>query len=135
MPLLNKIKKLASSSGIIMVSRLGGAGIGFLTQLLLVKLMGAHQLGLFYAASSLAAVLGVIAAQGYPVIAARFVGRYRNKQNDVLCGTFTGHALREGLIVAAVMAVAVSLCFRSDEALYGRYWGCSGAYHRTPVRH
>jgi len=26
-------------------------------------------------------------------------------------------------------AVAVSLCFRSDEALYGRYWGCNGQYH------
>jgi predicted N-acyltransferase len=25
--------------------------------------------------------------------------------------------------------VAVSLCFRSDEALYGRYWGCGGHYH------
>ena len=25
--------------------------------------------------------------------------------------------------------VAMSLCFRSDEALYGRYWGCAGQYH------
>jgi len=25
--------------------------------------------------------------------------------------------------------VALSLCFRSDEALYGRYWGCRGHYH------
>lgn len=25
--------------------------------------------------------------------------------------------------------VAVSLCFRSDETLYGRYWGCNGQYH------
>ncbi len=25
--------------------------------------------------------------------------------------------------------VAVSLCFRSDETLYGRYWGCNGNYH------
>lgn len=25
--------------------------------------------------------------------------------------------------------VAVSICFRSDETLYGRYWGCSGNYH------
>ena len=25
--------------------------------------------------------------------------------------------------------VALSLCFRSDEALYGRYWGCLGSYH------
>ena len=26
-------------------------------------------------------------------------------------------------------AVAVALCFRSQETLYGRYWGCSGNYH------
>ena len=25
--------------------------------------------------------------------------------------------------------VAVALCFRSDDVLYGRYWGCSGNYH------
>lgn len=25
--------------------------------------------------------------------------------------------------------VAVALCFRSEEALYGRYWGCRGNYH------
>jgi hypothetical protein len=25
--------------------------------------------------------------------------------------------------------VALSLCFRSDKVLYGRYWGCSGNYH------
>lgn len=29
----------------------------------------------------------------------------------------------------AGVPVAVSLCFRSDEALYGRYWGCNGQYH------
>ena len=27
------------------------------------------------------------------------------------------------------LPVAVSICFRSDETLYGRYWGCSGNYH------
>ncbi|HRD93150.1 MAG TPA: GNAT family N-acetyltransferase [Accumulibacter sp.] len=27
------------------------------------------------------------------------------------------------------LPVAVALCFRSDEVLYGRYWGCSGNYH------
>jgi predicted N-acyltransferase len=26
------------------------------------------------------------------------------------------------------LPVAVAICFRSDEALYGRYWGCSGNY-------
>ena len=28
-----------------------------------------------------------------------------------------------------VEPIAVSICFRSDEALYGRYWGCRGNYH------
>lgn len=108
MHFLQKLKSLASHSGMIMVSRLAGAGIGFLTQFVLVKLMGAHHLGLFYAGSSLAAVLGVIAAQGYPQIAARFVGRYRNKHDDALCGSFTGHAMREGLIAATIMALCVT---------------------------
>jgi predicted N-acyltransferase len=27
------------------------------------------------------------------------------------------------------LPVAVAICFRSDEALYGRYWGCRGNYH------
>jgi O-antigen/teichoic acid export membrane protein len=107
MSLILRLKSLASHSAVIMMSRLGGAGIGFLTQFALVKLMGAHQLGLFYAASSLAAVLGVIAAQGYPQIAARFVGRYRNKQNDLLCGSFISQAWREGLAAASVLAVGV----------------------------
>lgn len=30
---------------------------------------------------------------------------------------------------AAGQPVAVSICFRSDEVLYGRYWGCNGDYH------
>lgn len=25
--------------------------------------------------------------------------------------------------------VALSICFRSDDTLYGRYWGCAGKYH------
>lgn len=109
MSIVNKLGALASHSAAIMLSRLGGAGLGFLTQILLVGLMGAHQLGLFYAASSLAAVLGVIAAQGYPQIAARFAARYRNKQAGPLLGAFTGHALREGLLAAVLMAGAVTL--------------------------
>ena len=109
MHFLHKLKSLASHSGMIMASRLAGAGIGFLTQFLLVRLMGADHLGVFYAGSSLAAVLGVLAAQGYPQIAARFVGRYRNKQDDALCGTFAAHAMRQGLLAASIMALGATL--------------------------
>jgi O-antigen/teichoic acid export membrane protein len=103
------LQRLLTGSAAIMASRLGGAGIGFLTQFLLVRLVGAHELGLFYAATSLAAVLGVIAAQGYPQIAARFVGRYRNKSDERLAGHFIGHAMKEGLLAAFAMAFCVTL--------------------------
>ena len=45
----------------------------------------------------------------YPQIAARFVGRYRNKRDETLFGAFTGHAMREGLIVASILGLAVTL--------------------------
>jgi O-antigen/teichoic acid export membrane protein len=108
MSLIRKLNELASRSAVIMLSRLAGAGVGFLTQILLVKLMGANHLGLFYAASSLAAVLGVIVAQGYPQVAARFVGRYRNKRDDALFANFTRHAMREGFFLALAAALAVN---------------------------
>lgn len=119
MALAHKLRKLMSQSGLIMLSRLMGAGVGFLTQFLLVKLMGAHHLGLFYAASSLAAILGVVAAQGYPQTAGRFVGRYRNKQDDSLGGIFAGHAMREGLVAAFAMAAAVTVWAASWPGLAG----------------
>jgi O-antigen/teichoic acid export membrane protein len=109
MTAISKLRSLATGSAAIMASRLAGAGVGFLTQFLLVRIMGAHDLGLFYSASSLAAVLGVVVAQGYPQIAARFIGRYRNKKNDGLAGRFTGHAMREGLIAATIAAALITL--------------------------
>lgn len=109
MAFISKLRSLATGSAAIMASRLAGAGVGFLTQFLLVKIMGAHDLGLFYSASSVAAVLGVIVSQGYPQIAARFIGRYRNKKNDSLAGRFTGHAVREGLIAATAAAAFITL--------------------------
>ncbi|MEM7191565.1 MAG: lipopolysaccharide biosynthesis protein, partial [Pseudomonadota bacterium] len=55
-----------------------GAGAGFFSQLLLARLLGADQLGLFYAVTSLVAVAGLLAVQGYPVITIRFAARYQS---------------------------------------------------------
>jgi O-antigen/teichoic acid export membrane protein len=107
MPLAARISSLLSRPAAIMASRLAGAGVGFLTQFLLVKLMGAHHLGIFYSASSAASVLGVLAAQGYPQVAARFVGRYRNKQDDTLFAKFARHAMRDGILFAVAGALGV----------------------------
>jgi O-antigen/teichoic acid export membrane protein len=102
-------KKILTGSGAIMVSRLAGAGAGFLTQFLLVKLMGPSELGLFYAASSLAAVFGVFLALGYPQLAPRFMARYRNKKGGPLAARFAAHALGEGLAVAVLGALLVAI--------------------------
>lgn len=100
-------RQLLTGSGAIMVSRLAGAGAGFLTQFLLVKLMGAAELGLFYAASSMAAVFGVFLALGYPQVAPRFIARYRNKKSEPLAGQFAAQALGEGIAFAALGTVLV----------------------------
>lgn len=40
-----------------------------------------------------------------------------------------GHRMVLFIARDAGLPVALSLCFRSDQVLYGRYWGCSGNYH------
>ncbi len=49
------------------------------------------------------------------------------------CLTDLARALRRRMVVFMAFdrghLVAMSLCLRSDETLYGRYWGCNGNYH------
>lgn len=49
------------------------------------------------------------------------------------CFAELGPALGDRMVVFVARElgepVAVAICFRSDEALYGRYWGCRGEYH------
>ena len=49
------------------------------------------------------------------------------------CFTELGATLGRQLVVFIAfdqgVPVAVSICFRSDQTLYGRYWGCIGEYH------
>ncbi|MBS1143249.1 MAG: hypothetical protein H6R14_655 [Proteobacteria bacterium] len=49
------------------------------------------------------------------------------------CFADLAHALGRRMVVFiardGLRPVAVSLCFRSDDTLCGRYWGCSGQYH------
>lgn len=57
-------------------------------------------------------------------------------QGYISLDTFTlwGQHLADSIVVFAAYAaqqlVAASLCFRSDDTLYGRYWGCSADYDR-----
>ncbi len=94
-----RLWSLASTSSWLTGARLAGALAGFAAQVVLARALKADALGLFYSVTSAAAILGLIAAQGYPAIAPRFMSRY--------------HALGRPGWVSAFIARA-----RSDTAFY-----------------
>ena len=107
------LSAISENPGALTVFRYLGAGFGFLTTIVLAKLLGAQDLGLFYVATSLATILGVVAAQGYPQVAARLLARYRAKARPDLAAAFIAQAARHGLraSLAGAGAVAATAAF------------------------
>ena len=102
----------------LLAIRLAGAGAGFLGQLLLARLLSPDALGIFFAATSLAAVLGVATSLGYPDIVPRFISRYRERERPAWTGAFIHRAFTDALIVslAAGAALAVAAVLWPDAA-------------------
>jgi O-antigen/teichoic acid export membrane protein len=101
---------LFSTSMLLMAARVVGLLAGFGTQILLARLLEPEGLGIFYFATSIAYVVGMIAAFGYPVIAVRFISRYRTRGNDLLKAAFVNRAQMDTAIVSAVgMALVIAL--------------------------
>ena len=73
----------------------------------------------------------------WPVLHSLYASTFEKFNNyavfSAACFADLAHALGRRMVVFIArdgkIPVAVSLCFRSDEVLYGRYWGCSGHYH------
>ncbi|HML92440.1 lipopolysaccharide biosynthesis protein [Methyloceanibacter sp.] len=110
-----------ASATFITGARLAGAGAGFLAQLLLARMLGAGQLGLFYAVTSLAAVAGIVVAQGYPAVTIRFAARYRAAPATFLA--FLHSATRRSAIAVAVvcLAMAAAAVFYPFESVAARW--------------
>ena len=78
-----------------------------------------------------------IDAAEWPLLHALYAGTFEKFNNHAAfsAACFADLAAALGDRMVAFIArdggqpVAVALCFRSDEALYGRYWGCLGNYH------
>ncbi|WP_446830233.1 GNAT family N-acetyltransferase [Candidatus Foliamicus sp.] len=69
----------------------------------------------------------------YPLYAASYLKR---GQHPYLNGDFFARVTRsmpESIVLFVARrddeAIALAICFQSDEALYGRYWGSAGYYH------
>lgn len=117
-----------ASAAVITGVRLLGAGAGFVAQLLLARLLGASELGLFYAVTSLVAVAGLIVVQGYPVIMIRFAARYRAaipKFLAFLRGSARQSALAVLLACAALVLAALLYPFEHTETRWALLVGAA----------
>jgi len=101
-----RLSAIVGYAGLLMASRLGGAGLNFVTQVLLARLLGAEQFGIYVIAFSLAGILSVIFSLGFPSITSRFVSEYRASERwDLLAGFVS----RGRLSIAVSAAVLIPL--------------------------
>jgi O-antigen/teichoic acid export membrane protein len=105
--LLMRAARFSTTSSLLSLARIAGALAGFATQVVLARTLQASALGVFYSATSLAAVVGLIAAHGYPAIAPRFLARYREQGKEGLIEAFVARARRDATVYVAVATVAV----------------------------
>lgn len=94
---------------LLTAARLAGAATGFVTQILLARALLPDALGLFYSVTSAASVIGLLAAQGYPSIAARFLGRYRERGKPGLVAGFLRQAHRDCSLSTLIAFMALVL--------------------------
>jgi O-antigen/teichoic acid export membrane protein len=106
-PLLTQAGRFLTTSSLLSLARVAGALAGFVTQVVLARTLHASALGLFYSVTSLAAVVGLMAAHGYPAIAPRFMSRYREQGKSALIAAFVARARKDAAVYVAIATVAV----------------------------
>jgi O-antigen/teichoic acid export membrane protein len=97
-------KILTSMTFVLLIIRFGGAGAGFLTQLALARLLAPEDLGLFFAATSLAIVTAAVVSFGYPEIAPRFMSRYQERERPGTLAAFLRQAHRDTFALAVLFS-------------------------------
>jgi O-antigen/teichoic acid export membrane protein len=95
-------RRLGSTASLLSFARIAGAVAGFATQVVLARALQASALGLFYSVTSMAALVSLIAAHGYPAIASRFLSRYREKGRQALIAAFVAKARRDATLYVAI---------------------------------
>ena len=104
---LGAFVQVFSTSSLLSLARIAGALAGFVTQVVLARTLHASALGVFFSVTSLAAVVGLIAAHGYPAIAPRFLSRYREQGKEGLIQAFVARAQRDAFVYVAIATLAV----------------------------
>ncbi len=104
----SSVSGFLKASGFLMVARIGGTGIGFLIQLALVRLMTPSDYGIYVIALSLAAVLSILCAFGFPSVAARFIVAYQASGEQSKIRGFLQSALLHLSVLALLVCVAAA---------------------------
>lgn len=97
--------RLLRLSAVLIAARILGAGLTFVTQILIARWFGADTLGYYAVAMSLGGVLAIMAAGGYPSIAQRFIARYRHNNRTDLTSGFISAGRRAIALVGAVLVI------------------------------
>jgi O-antigen/teichoic acid export membrane protein len=100
-------RRLFSTASLLSAARIAGALAGFVTQVVLARALHASALGLFFSVTSMAALMSLIAAHGYPVIAARFLSRYRKQGNQQWVAAFIARSRRDATIYVTLATAGV----------------------------
>lgn len=99
------LKALLGTSSIMFLLRVTGAAAAFLTQMLLARWMGAHELGIYVYAFSWMIILATIISLGYEMACFRVIGQALSENNH---GVIRGY-LRRGRQLFWSLGVASSL--------------------------
>ena len=79
-----------------------------MVQILLARFLPAEDLGMFFTATSFAALAGLILTQGYSGVMQRFITRYRERRRARLLSAFVWQVQAETLFLAGAVAILVA---------------------------
>jgi O-antigen/teichoic acid export membrane protein len=103
MTLGKMLKLMVGSVGL----RFAGAGLGLVTQLAITRNFAPADVGIIFLGMSMAAVLSMVAAAGYPLLALTQLPRFFTLGVDNLVRAFHGAFLRDLAIALALVAIGV----------------------------
>lgn len=100
---------LLKTSSLVVGARMSGAFVGVLTQMLLAKLLSAPDIGIFFVATSLAAVLAIICTLGYPMLMPKIAAEAQESSAPYLLSTFVSQARADTALLCSLFIGGLAL--------------------------
>ena len=102
----NQLLSILRGATFVFLCRVAGAGLAFVSQIVLARSMGADQLGVYVFAFSLSILLTTVSGLGFPAAAIRFIGASLAKERGDLVLGFVRRTVQifagAGLVIAGI---------------------------------